>query len=211
MTSYRVTLEDMPSEADWLAVEQGLDAYNVTQTGRIDERRVGIFVRDQAGQVIGGLTGWTWWDWLAIDNLWLSEALRGQRLGSQLVRQAEAEALARGCKRALLTTMSFQAPEFYRKLGYTEFAVMEGFAGLHRRHYFWKLLAGEESPTASSCRPAVKDAHTGAPDSMDWGRPHSPPAFGRDSDTGGFMRAPVESAERRVHQSLRGFSPHPNG
>lgn len=140
MIEYRVTLEDAPSEEDWQAVDQGLDAYNRTHTGRIDSRRIAIFVRDPAGQVIGGLTGWTWWDWLAIDNLWLSEALRGQGLGSQLVRQAEAEALARGCTRAMLTTMSFQAPEFYRKLGYTEYAVMDGFAGRHRRHYFWKPL-----------------------------------------------------------------------
>jgi hypothetical protein len=37
--------------------------------------------------------------------------------------------------------MSFQAPDFYRKLGYQEYAVLERFPAPHRRHYFMKDLA----------------------------------------------------------------------
>jgi len=39
---------------------------------------------------------------------------------------AEAEARKRGCSNATLNTFSFQAPEFYRKLGYRIVATIEG-------------------------------------------------------------------------------------
>lgn len=140
MTTYRIVAEDDPSPSDLQAVEEGLEAYNRAQTGVDDARRLAIFVRDGAGNVVGGLTGWTWWGWLSIDILWLAESVRHAGIGSQLVGQAEAEALARGCSGVILNTMSFQAPDFYRTLGYTEYATLDGFAGPHRRYYFTKRL-----------------------------------------------------------------------
>ena len=66
--------------------------------------------------------------------------MRRQRFGSQLVELAEQEARARGCIQVILNTMSFQAPEFYRQHGYTEYATLERFAGNHLRHHFTKRL-----------------------------------------------------------------------
>ena len=53
----------------------------------------------------------------------------------------EARAKSRGCTIFYLTTLSFQAPDFYRRQGYTEFArspdlPVEGEADVH----FLKLL-----------------------------------------------------------------------
>lgn len=38
------------------------------------------------------------------------------------------------------STMSFQTPKFYQKHGYETFAVLDGFAGRHRRRYLCKML-----------------------------------------------------------------------
>ncbi len=140
MAEYRLSVEDNPTADDLEVVSKGLEAYNVGRMGREDSRRLAIFLRDEAGQIVGGLTGWTWWDCCAIDELWIAEQARGREYGTRMVEQAEQEARARGCHQIILTTMSFQAPDFYRKLGYEEHAVLDGFAGAHRRHYFRKSL-----------------------------------------------------------------------
>jgi GrpB-like predicted nucleotidyltransferase (UPF0157 family) len=81
---------------------------------------------------------------LDIAFLWVEEKHRGRGLATQLMAAAEAEARKRGCERALLDTLSFQALGFYRKRGYTEFGRIPGFSGKHDRHYLYKVL-GDES------------------------------------------------------------------
>ena len=144
MDEYQLALEDAPAPEDVELVRAGLRQFNLARTRADDARPLMVFLRGPAGQVVGGLTGMTFWGWLAIDHLWVREDARGRGYGARLVQMAEEEAVARGCRRALLDTMSFQAPEFYRKLGYQEFGVLEGFAGPHSRHYFQKALGRDE-------------------------------------------------------------------
>jgi GNAT superfamily N-acetyltransferase len=71
-----------------------------------------------AGELLGGLAGHLRYGWLHIDLLWVAERARGSGLGARLVGDAEAEAVRRGCGRSRVETWDFQAPGFYRKLGY---------------------------------------------------------------------------------------------
>lgn len=93
-----------------------------------------------SGELAAGLTGATYWRWLHIKLLWVSETLRRQGIGSQLVLAAEKEARSRGCIFSLVDTFSFQAPEFYKRLGYEELASLKGFPPGASRIYFWKEL-----------------------------------------------------------------------
>jgi GNAT superfamily N-acetyltransferase len=77
-----------------------------------------ILLRDNAGEILGGLIASTYWGWLELDVLWVAEGLRRQGQGRTLLRMAEAEARMRGCSRVMLTTYSFQARRFYAKEGY---------------------------------------------------------------------------------------------
>ena len=68
-----------------------------------------VMIKDGAGQVVGGLSGRTYWDWLEIDDLFVPENLRGQGLGSSLLQTAETMAIGRGARHCFLSTFAFQA------------------------------------------------------------------------------------------------------
>lgn len=107
------------------------------------DRPLSVLAHDDDGALIGGLTGKTFWNWLYIDVLWVDEKRRGQGLGGQLVHKAEAIAAARGCTAAYLWTESFEAPDFYQKLGYRRFVVKDDFpAGFQRIGFLKPLSSG---------------------------------------------------------------------
>lgn len=91
--------------------------------------------------IIAGLTGKTFWDWLYVDMLWVDKKHRQQDLGTEIVKRAEQEAIKRGCYSAYLWTESFEAPDFYSKLGYKKFVEMQNFPKNHQRIGFMKQLA----------------------------------------------------------------------
>lgn len=92
-----------------------------------------VAARDH-GELVGGLVGTTAWGWLFIDVLWVDEEHRGEGVGRRIVRRAEAEARRRGCSGAWVDTLDYQAPGFYRALGYEEFGRLSGF-GPHTRYW----------------------------------------------------------------------------
>ena len=130
----RYVIEDEPRPADVRALEDGIYEYNVEQTGRADGRWIAIFGYDADGRVMAGLSGWTWTGWLKVNNLWVRKDLRRKGHGRELLAAAETEAKARGCARATLDTYSFQAPQFYQRLGYRIVAAVDDMPAGHT-HY----------------------------------------------------------------------------
>lgn len=132
-------VESEPSSDDMLRLDDLLYAYNVERTGLTDGRRLAILLRGSRGEVIGGLLGWTWGGTCCVDLLYLPVALRGQGEGRSLMATAEAEARARGCERMVVRTHDFQAPNFYRKIGFAPVSDVEYPQG-YRTITFLKLL-----------------------------------------------------------------------
>jgi len=98
-------------------------------------RPLHVMVKDEAGQVVGGLSAHTYWDWLEVDDLFVPETWRGQGIGSSLLQTAEAMAVERGARHSFLTTFAFQARGFYERHGYTVAGTLEGYPP--RSAYFW--------------------------------------------------------------------------
>lgn len=150
MTSppYHIELTASPSPEDSQVVRAGLEAYNNTMGVPSDWVPLAIFVRDPQGEIMGGLTGGTYWNWLYVAILWLNKEARRQGLGSQLLARAELEASHRGCRHSFLDTTSFQALPFYLKQGYQLYAQLDDFPPGQSRHFLKKELV----PTQNSLK-----------------------------------------------------------
>jgi GNAT superfamily N-acetyltransferase len=105
-------------------------------------RALHVVAYDAAGGVAGGLIGSTCLDWLDIDILAVRAGDRGRGIGRRIVRAAEAEAVARGCRYAAVDTADFQAPGFYGKLGYAVAGKFEDRDGLGHAKWFFTRRIG---------------------------------------------------------------------
>ena len=79
-------------------------------------------------------------DCIYVEMLWVDEAFRRRGLGRRLLAQVEEEERKWGARRIELDTFSFQAPDYYPKLGFREFARVEPYSGAYGRYYFIKEL-----------------------------------------------------------------------
>ena len=139
---YEITLEKDASAADLQVLSDGLDAHTDKHFNDKSRTLLAFFVRDEHGRIVGGVNGnYGTFGWLYVNALWVHESLRGSGYGRELMERIEAEAIRHGCKNSFLNTMSFQAPEFYKKLGYKVFGELEDFPGEHSRIFLRKKLA----------------------------------------------------------------------
>jgi ribokinase len=114
--------------------------FNIDATGFDDGRSLSVAQRGPDGTLEGGLTGWSWGGCCYIEYLWVRDDLRGGGLGSRLLAAAEDEAQARGCFQMVVFSHTFQAPDFYRRHAYMEYARTENSPRGHADVHFVKGL-----------------------------------------------------------------------
>ncbi|MBA5778545.1 GNAT family N-acetyltransferase [Stappia sp. F7233] len=110
-----IVTPDMPHEADRQAIVAGLVAYNEAAGGPAGFAPFAVLIRDDDGNTLGGL--------------W------GRPMG-----EAGRAAKERGCVGAWLDTFDFQAPGFYKGLGYEVFGHLPDHPGGASRTFLRKLF-----------------------------------------------------------------------
>ena len=117
-----LVLTGTPANSDIDVIGAGLNAFNDSVVGYADRSDLAVLIKDpETGATLGGISGRTSLGLLFIDLVYVPDSLRGRDLGRRMMAMAEAEGCRRGCKAGVLYTISFQAPDFYRKLGWTVF------------------------------------------------------------------------------------------
>ena len=133
-------ITDDGSERDVQELHALLKAYNLSHREPSKDVPLGIYYENENGEKLAGLVGETFGNWLCIKYLFVSEELRGQGIGTRIMESAEQEAKSRGCKYAFVDTFSFQAPDFYQKLGYQEVFALTEYPYTGARYYYTKQL-----------------------------------------------------------------------
>jgi ribosomal protein S18 acetylase RimI-like enzyme len=129
----QLEVERDPDPAHARFLEDQLYAFNIEATGLTDDKPLAVHLREAGGKVVGGAFGWTWGGTCYLRHLFIPAGLRHQGHGTRIMRALEEEAIARGCTQIVLETHDFQAPAFYRRLG---FAVVGSVADYPRGHRY---------------------------------------------------------------------------
>ncbi|XLZ73124.1 GNAT family N-acetyltransferase [Massilia sp. SR12] len=105
---------------------KGLEEFNLQAAGFSDQRSLCVVVRDpDSGEAVGGIVGRTSLGLAFLDLFHLPASVRGAGVGTRVLQAFEDEARKRGCRNAVLYTISFQAPGFYEKNGWVMFGEVE--------------------------------------------------------------------------------------
>ncbi|MCS3840359.1 ribosomal protein S18 acetylase RimI-like enzyme [Pseudomonas sp. JAI111] len=136
----RIERSQTPTDEERQAILLPLRAYNASKAGVSMQEPIALLVRDESGEILGGLYARVFYQWMFIELLSVPEQARGQGLGSKLMRMAEDVAREKECVGVWLDTFDFQAPGFYQKLGYSELGQIVDYPPGHKRLFFQKRL-----------------------------------------------------------------------
>jgi len=134
--------------------------FEIGQTSQEEKEKIIALLKDHTAQVGGVVTDnkqisilgkhegkltsiavcYIFWNWLFVDLVWVDEILRGQGIGKALMDKVEETAREKKLTGLYLWTESWQAPEFYKKLGFEEFVEFKDFPPGHKRFGFRKYL-----------------------------------------------------------------------
>ena len=91
---------DTPPPGTFEAIYAALEASSLALIGPARPRLLVIPIRDDNGAVVGGFWGYTLFEGLHVQMLFVPEPLRGLGIGAALMASAEVEARRRGCRGA---------------------------------------------------------------------------------------------------------------
>ena len=120
-----------PHPADVARLVEELTAFNAAAVGAHDGTELAVFERDELARIAAGAAGVAWAGGAELWLLWVREDLRGAGRGRRLLTAFEDAARRRGAQRVFLSSHTFQAPDFYRRLGYVETGRRDGWPAGH--------------------------------------------------------------------------------
>lgn len=133
---YQLVAEDSPDPADLALLEERVTAAAIEAAGVGEDRAFGIFVRDDEGRIVAGISGMTWGGCCELHAMWVDEPVRGRGLARELMAAAESLARGRGCGLVEFFAYDLLVAGLYERLGYEAVGVIQGCpAGSTARWY----------------------------------------------------------------------------
>ena len=138
-----VKITDKIDQESYDRVVELLVEYNLSKTQQFKNeinKPIEIIIRNNNGEIIGGLYGRSIWGTLEIKTFVVKTENRNKGIGRKLIIAAEKEAKNRNCRFISLDTFSFQATEFYEKLGFKKIGTETDFPKGFEKYYYRKEI-----------------------------------------------------------------------
>lgn len=116
------------SESDEQILHEGLHRHVVLNVGDAYKgTAIKLVIKNQKGELIGGLSSWTTLSNLIFDYIWIAEKFRRKGLGRMLMLEMERLAREKRCLASQAYCFSFQTPGFFQAVGYQVLAKSTGY------------------------------------------------------------------------------------
>jgi GNAT superfamily N-acetyltransferase len=142
--SNRFTVSEDSSEESQRVVRRGLgknfDDHVDDLLKEYPHTKIQLVIKNDTGQVIGGLCGYSVLGTMTIDDFWVEEPYRGQGYGKGLLVYAEGTAKDRNCIALQTACFSFQNLDFLKNYGFETFGVSDVYPGGVKEYYLIKRL-----------------------------------------------------------------------
>lgn len=125
MNNCAVEFVDKLSEDIEKKMRKDLVDYESSHGIDVNYKRFSVILSNKDGDTIGILNAFTAFAEIYIDDLWVEKSHRGKGYGRKLLQELENHFKGKGFNNINLVTSAFQAPEFYKKSGFTQEFVRE--------------------------------------------------------------------------------------
>lgn len=119
MPNYKIELTNTLSEDIEEKMRNDLVAYESHHGIDVNYKKFALIIRDEAENVLGVLNAFTAFSEIYIDDMWIDSAHRGKGYGRKLLQDLEDRFEGTGFNNINLVTSAFNAPEFYKKCGFS--------------------------------------------------------------------------------------------
>ena len=139
----QLVVDDNPSVEEINLLREKLKGYNQEQTGGEYDQpgiEINLALKNAQDVVVGGIICCTMLNVMYLDVLWVADEYRKRGFGSELVLAAEQIGIHNGCITSHTWTFDFQAPEFYKKIGYQQIGIYDGYPDGLKEFVFKKPL-----------------------------------------------------------------------
>ena len=136
----KIVSDTKAKDEDIKVIETGLREFNKRHTGLETIETRAVYIKEE-DEIKGGISYICLKPFAYVKLLWISDELRGKGYGEKLLSAAEEDAKTQGSTKVMLDTFSFQAPEFYKKMGYKDVFEIDGYpVASAKRIWFIKEL-----------------------------------------------------------------------
>ncbi|MBN2257854.1 MAG: GNAT family N-acetyltransferase [Anaerolineaceae bacterium] len=115
---YKIIVTNNPDPLVLQVIREDVEGLHAAHTPPADWLPLAVIMYDLKGSIIAGVVGGSYWGWLYFAQVWVKDPLRSRSYGLRLFKEAEKEALHRGCGHSFVETQSYESMLFYESIGY---------------------------------------------------------------------------------------------